>query len=83
MARMPAVYTFCRTGGIRRSSEQERAILALTEQMTLISTQGVSDEIYDNALALLGQSYLTEVMMDIVAMNAWNRIGITTGREPE
>jgi hypothetical protein len=51
--------------------------------MTLISTQGVSDEIYDNALALLGHSYLTEIMMAIVAMNAWNRMGIITGREPE
>ncbi len=63
-------------------SEQERAILALSEEMTLIADFGVSDEVYDTALELLGQQYLTEVMMAIIAMNAWNRIGITTGRKP-
>lgn len=64
-------------------SEEEKAILALTEHMTLISQQGVPDEVYNNALVLLGQQYLTEVMMAIIAMNAWNRVGITSGREPQ
>ncbi|UYQ94999.1 carboxymuconolactone decarboxylase family protein [Chitinophaga horti] len=64
-------------------SKEERAILALADAMTLIAQQGVPDEIYNNALDVLGQTYLTEVMMAIVAMNAWNRIGITTGREPQ
>jgi AhpD family alkylhydroperoxidase len=64
-------------------SAEERAILALTEEMTLIAGHGVSDEVYDNAINLLGQQYTTEVIMGIVAMNAWNRIGITTGRQPE
>lgn len=64
-------------------SEQERAILALVEEMTLIADFGVSDEVYQTAIELLGQQYTTEVMMAIVAMNAWNRIGIATGRKPE
>ena len=63
-------------------SIQERAILALSEQMTLISQQGVTDDVYDAAIDVLGQQYTTEVMMAIIAMNAWNRVGITTGREP-
>lgn len=62
---------------------KERAILALAEEMTLIHQHGVSDEVYDTALEVLGQTYLTEVMMGIIAMNAWNRVGITTGRIPE
>jgi AhpD family alkylhydroperoxidase len=62
---------------------EERAILVLAEEMTLIAGKGVSDEVYDTALSLLGQQYLTEVMMAIIAMNAWNRIGITTERKPE
>lgn len=64
-------------------TQEERAILAFTEDITLISTAGVSDEVYDQALSVLGQQYLTEVMMAVIAMNAWNRVGITTGREPE
>lgn len=64
-------------------SEEEQAILALTEQITRISVHGVTDELYNRALLLLGQQYLTEVIMGVIAMNAWNRIGITTGREPQ
>lgn len=64
-------------------SKEERAILALAEEMTLISQHGVSDKVYDTAINVLGQQYTTEVMMAIIAMNAWNRVGITTGREPQ
>jgi len=64
-------------------SAEEQALLALAEEMTLIAGRGVSDKVYDNALSLLGQQYLTEVMMAIIAMNAWNRVGITTERKPE
>jgi len=64
-------------------SLEEQSILALAEEMTLIAGKGVSDKVYDNALNLLGQQYLTEVMMAIIAMNAWNRVGITTERKPE
>ncbi|HEV2478466.1 MAG TPA: carboxymuconolactone decarboxylase family protein [Puia sp.] len=61
---------------------EERAILALTEEMTLLSPHGVADGTYDAVLALLGQQYTTEVMMAIIAMNAWNRVGIATNRRP-
>jgi AhpD family alkylhydroperoxidase len=63
-------------------SREERAILVLAEEMTLLSPHGVSDAVYDEVLSLLGQQYTTEVMMAIVAMNAWNRVGITTNRRP-
>jgi AhpD family alkylhydroperoxidase len=63
-------------------SEEERAILALAEEMTVIPPHGISDKVYDRALELLGQKYFTEVMMGIIAINAWNRVGITTGRKP-
>lgn len=64
-------------------STEERAILALAEEMTLIAQHGVSDAVYDAAIAVLGQQYTTEVIMAIIAMNAWNRVGITTGRKPQ
>lgn len=64
-------------------SPEERAILALADEMTLIHQHGVSDAVYNNAIEVLGQSYTTEVMMGIIAMNAWNRVGITTAKHPE
>jgi len=63
-------------------TEEEQSILALAEEMTLIAQKGVSDEVYDRALELLGQEYLTAVMMAVIAMNAWNRVGIATARTP-
>jgi len=62
-------------------SEEEKAILALAEEITHISVNGVSDEVYDHAIILLGQQYTTAVIMAIIAMNSWNRIGITTARK--
>lgn len=58
-------------------TEEERAILALTEEVTLISNH-VNDETYKAAEALLGETYLAQVILAIITINAWNRIGITT-----
>lgn len=62
--------------------EQEQAILALTEEITLISNK-VSDETYNRAAALFDEVYLAQVIMAIITINAWNRIGISTKLEPE
>jgi AhpD family alkylhydroperoxidase len=61
--------------------EQEKAILALTEEITLISNK-VSDETYNKAAALFDESYLAQIIMAIITINAWNRIGISTQLEP-
>lgn len=58
-------------------SADERAILALTEQVTLIGNQ-VSDETYQNAAELFDENYLAQIILAIITINAWNRIGITT-----
>jgi AhpD family alkylhydroperoxidase len=58
-------------------SEEERAILALTEEVTLISNH-VKDETYDQAARLLDEKYLAQVILSIITINVWNRIGITT-----
>lgn len=57
---------------------KERAVLALTESMTLISTNHVPDEIYKEAAAHLTEKELAAVIMAVVAINGWNRIAITT-----
>jgi AhpD family alkylhydroperoxidase len=63
-------------------TKEEQAILALAESITTI-TNGVPDKVYNDAIDLLGQKYTTEVMMAAIAMNAWNRVGVTTERKPE
>jgi len=61
--------------------EQERAILALTEEVTLI-TGRVSDETYKKAAEPFDEKYLAQVIMAIITINAWNRIGVTTQLQP-
>ena len=63
-------------------TEQERALLALTEEVTLISKGGVKNETYQNALAVFDESYIASAIMAIVTINAWNRIAISTHLEP-
>ncbi|ASK29329.1 hypothetical protein CEY12_04090 [Chryseobacterium sp. T16E-39] len=58
-------------------TDEERAILALTEEVTLIGNH-VKDGTYEEALNALGESYLAQVILAIITINAWNRIGITT-----
>jgi len=62
-------------------TEEERAILALTEEVTMI-TGGVSNETYENAVRVLDEQYYVSVLMAIVAINAWNRIGVTSELKP-
>ena len=59
-------------------TEEEKAILALTEQVTLISNH-VSEEVYQNAARLFDEKYLAEIILAIITINSWNRFAITTG----
>lgn len=63
-------------------TKEEQAILALTEEVTQISNH-VSDKTYSDAVTLLGEKYVAQVIMAIIAINGWNRIAITTGMQPE
>lgn len=59
-------------------TEKERAVLALTEAMTLIANNPVSDAVFDDAKNHLTNKEMAAVMMTIVTINAWNRIAITS-----
>lgn len=58
-------------------TDEERAILALTEEVTLIGNH-VRDETYLQAARILDETYLAQVILSIITINVWNRIGITT-----
>jgi hypothetical protein len=42
----------------------------------------VKDETYARAAQLLDETYLAQVMLSIITINAWNRIGIATNLLP-
>jgi AhpD family alkylhydroperoxidase len=59
-------------------TEQERAALALTEEMTDLTRRHVSDEVYARAAAAFTERELGQVIAMALTINAWNRIGVTT-----
>lgn len=60
---------------------EEQAVLALTEEITLIQ-QHVSDATYQRAVELLGEAYVAKVIVAAVVINGWNRIAISSGLRP-
>lgn len=59
-------------------SEREQAALALTEQVTLIGQEGVSESVWSQAAKAFGDKELVAVLMAICAINVWNRLAVST-----
>lgn len=60
----------------------EQAALALTEAITLLPEQGVPEALYKAVIAEYGESGTARIIMAITTINAWNRIGVSTGMQP-
>lgn len=59
-------------------TEEEQIILQITEEITLISHKGLSEETYQKAKELFNESQLADIIMAAVVINMWNRIAIST-----
>ena len=57
-------------------SERERAALAWTEAVTLVS-DGVSDEVYETAREQFTEKELVDLTWAIALINGWNRMAIS------
>jgi AhpD family alkylhydroperoxidase len=64
-------------------SEQEQLLLEMTEEITLIHKHGLSDRLYDQSLAIFGEVKTAQIIMAIITINAWNRIGVGLKMQPE
>jgi alkylhydroperoxidase family enzyme len=63
-------------------TERERAALAFTEAVTLVSVDHVPDNVYDQAHAQFSDSELIDLAMAVATINTWNRLAITFRAEP-
>ena len=63
-------------------TDRERAALALTEAVTFVASERVSDEVYEAAARQFNETELAHLLWTIAAINAWNRIGVSTGMMP-
>jgi alkylhydroperoxidase family enzyme len=63
-------------------SERERAELELCEAITLITDGHVADDVWERARAVFDEHELSQLVIAITVINAWNRLNITTRLEP-
>jgi len=56
---------------------QERAALAWAEALTLLATQPIPVEAYEEALALFGMNDLLELSTVVLQINSWNRLAVS------
>jgi AhpD family alkylhydroperoxidase len=63
-------------------SERERAALALTEAVTLVTQAQVPDDVFEGARQWFSEEDLVKLTAVIVATNAWNRLEMTFRQIP-
>jgi AhpD family alkylhydroperoxidase len=63
-------------------SQRERAALQLADAMTLIADSHVPREAFETAREHFKDEELTQLIWAITAINAWNRVAITSRMRP-
>jgi len=61
---------------------RERAALALTDSITLISQTRVPDDVYARAAGEFSEPELAQLIGLIMTINAWNRLAVSTRAQP-
>ena len=62
-------------------SDRERTVLALTDAVTRLGEEGVTDELWAEATEL-GDELLANVIFAIATINVWNRLAVPTRMPP-
>jgi alkylhydroperoxidase family enzyme len=61
-------------------TEEERVLLQVTEEVTLVHRLGLTPETYAKAISLFGDRYLAQIIMTVTVINAWNRVAVSTNK---
>ncbi|WP_353131222.1 carboxymuconolactone decarboxylase family protein [Parapedobacter pyrenivorans] len=59
-------------------TEEEKVVLAITEEVTLIHRNGLSDETYSNALQFFSEAQIADLIAAVITINLWNRVVLST-----
>lgn len=63
-------------------TDRERAALAWTEALTLVTQGHVPDAVYEEARKQFSEKELTDLSIAITTINAWNRLSIAARTTP-
>lgn len=64
-------------------TNEEQLLLEMTEEVTLIHRHGLSSRVYEKAVSIWGEERTAHVLMAIININSWNRIGVALNLHPE
>ena len=64
-------------------TEEEKIILQITEEVTMIHNKGLTSKTYQKAIETFSENYFSQIIMAIVTINSWNRIAISTHKPIE
>ncbi|GGF28161.1 carboxymuconolactone decarboxylase family protein [Flavobacterium limi] len=59
-------------------TEEEKAVLAITEEITLIHQNGLSDQTYAGALQFFSETQIADIITAVITINLWNRVVLST-----
>lgn len=62
---------------------EEQTIIQLTEEITHIGANGISDPVYNKAIELFGEKTTGYLIMAATNINSWNRIGVGLNLHPQ
>lgn len=58
--------------------EKENVLLAMTEEITLISQNGLTEETYEKAKIHFSDHEIAQIILQIGQINFWNRIAVSS-----
>lgn len=59
-------------------TEKEKVVLKMTEEITLITEKGLSEETYLEVETFFNENEIAQIIMQIGTINLWNRIAVST-----
>lgn len=62
-------------------TDEERAALALTDEVTRLGEHGVGDQVWGEATKHFDDRQLADLVVAIASINVWNRIAVTSRAE--
>ncbi|XEC93362.1 carboxymuconolactone decarboxylase family protein [Paenibacillus tarimensis] len=63
-------------------SEQEKAVLELTEYATRLPKAGIPSDVYERVRKHFDEKQFIDLIMAINIINGWNRLGVAAGMFP-
>jgi AhpD family alkylhydroperoxidase len=63
-------------------TDKERAALALTDAVTRLGEDGVTDDVWDAAAKEFSTEEMGDLLIAIATINVWNRLSISTRNQP-